>query len=169
MILRIKSQPAVYNQQFTPMVDPLSLPIVEILENYIAKFSKKMEKKYKVPERKLKKYFDKVSKQCVYVSPGGIKHCENCTSLDVSGANLCLKHKRYKTSPGFYSSRLSLTKNKFGNFEEPGSHLVFKAITEPDGKRINKVIGYQLSTGEIRKLTSIDIQTCEKNRYQYMV
>ena len=55
-----------------------------------------------------------------------------------------------------------IRKNKFGNMEDPKTSFVFDRKTK-------KVIGKQLEDGTIAELTKEDINTCNREKYEYVL
>ena len=55
-----------------------------------------------------------------------------------------------------------IRKNKFGNMEDPKTSFVFDRKTK-------KVIGKQLENGTIAELTKEDINTCNREKYEYVL
>jgi hypothetical protein len=55
---------------------------------------------------------------------------------------------------------LKISKNEFGNYSHNESCMVFDANTK-------RVIGVQLSNGNVRPLQRSDIEICQKYKFQY--
>jgi hypothetical protein len=55
---------------------------------------------------------------------------------------------------------LRIAKNKFGHYTHEETSMVFDPITK-------RVIGVQLPSGSVRSLQRVDIDTCQKYKFQY--
>jgi hypothetical protein len=81
-------------------------------------------------------------------------------SQDEGGSTAGKKKDAFSVVAPDSSLILRIAKNKFGHYTHDETSMVFDPITK-------RVIGVQLPSGSVRSLQRIDIDTCQKFKFQY--
>lgn len=139
------------------------------IEDCAQAFARRLERKYGIPPKTVIDYLARSINQCIYVFPKTGKQCDHAASLEIPGTFLCYTHRKYDiTKSKNFAVKQQFKKNKFGNFWDPETNLVFKNVKikgETSARPV--VVGFQLPSGQVRKLTPVEIEVCEKRRYFY--